>query len=181
MIKTILGIAARDIQEAGVEWLLVGGLAVNQHGYARQTLDVDLMIAADDIEKVRSVMTTAGFTDVSIRKNVGFFRMPDMEPRVDFLRVDNETMQKLLARAVEIKMYDYRIRIPTLKDLFAMKIFALAQNTEQRMGKDLSDIAYLTVINHLDVSKDIRPLCERFGTQEVYDLIRKQVKGLCSS
>ncbi len=32
-----------------------------------------------------------------------------------------------------------------------MKVFALAQNTDRRMGKDLPDIAFLTVINDLDL------------------------------
>jgi len=59
-----------------------------------------------------------------------------------------------------------------------MKIFALSQNTDRRTGKDLPDIAFLTVINDLDMDADICPLCERFGTPDVCELIRKQVEGL---
>ncbi len=59
-----------------------------------------------------------------------------------------------------------------------MKIFALTQNTDGRMGKDLPDIAFLTIMNNLDMESDIRPLCERFGTGEIYELIHKQVTGL---
>lgn len=40
----------RALNEAGVRYLLVGGLAVNAHGYLRFTKDVDLTI---DIEYLR--------------------------------------------------------------------------------------------------------------------------------
>jgi len=59
-----------------------------------------------------------------------------------------------------------------------MKIFALSQNVVGRMGKDLPDIAFLSVIHDLDLEGDIRPSCRQFGTPEVYDLIRGQVKSL---
>ena len=49
------------------------------------------------------------------------------------------------------------------------------------MGKDLPDIAYLSVLHKLDLESDIRPLCNRFGTSGVYDLIRVQVEGLRAS
>ena len=46
------------------------------------------------------------------------------------------------------------------------------------MGKDLPDIAYLTVINDLSLGQDIGPLCDHFGTAHIYELIREQVEAL---
>ena len=34
----------RSFQDAGVRYLVAGGLAVNAHGYLRLTIDVDLVI-----------------------------------------------------------------------------------------------------------------------------------------
>ena len=70
------------------------------------------------------------------------------------------------------------MKVPALRDLLAMKVFALTQSTVRRMGKDLPDIAFLTVLNDLDLQADICPLCERFGSTEIYELIHKQVEGL---
>jgi predicted nucleotidyltransferase len=42
-IETIV----RTLNEAGVEYLIVGGLAVNAHGYERLTVDVDLVIGLE--------------------------------------------------------------------------------------------------------------------------------------
>lgn len=178
MFETILSVAAQELPNAGVDCLLIGGFAVNHYGYSRSTLDVDFMILADDLDRVRRVMMSAGFGNVSVQDSVVFFSAGEGEPRVDFLRVSGETMRKLLANAVTIDIRGYALRVPAIKDLLAMKIFALAQNTARRMGKDLPDVAFLTVLNGLDLESDIRPLCDRFGSPEIYDLIRTQVEGL---
>jgi hypothetical protein len=38
---------ARALNEAGVPFIVVGGLAVNAHGYGRATQDIDLVISLD--------------------------------------------------------------------------------------------------------------------------------------
>jgi hypothetical protein len=174
----ILAVVADEIPKAEVDCLLIGGFAVNHYGYSRNTLDVDFVIVAEDLEKVRRVMLDAGFVNVSVHDNVVFFRAGANEPRVDFLRVNGTTMRTLLADAVPIEVLGHTLRVPSLRDLLAMKIFALAQNTARRMGKDLPDIAFLTVLNGLDMNADIRPLCDRFGTPQVHELIRTQVEAL---
>lgn len=174
----ILSIAAHELPAAGVECVLIGGFAVNHYGYTRNTLDVDFMILGSQLSTVRRVMVEAGFLNVSVHDTVVFFSSTETDPRVDFLLVDAETMRKLLANAVEIEVRGCALRVPAIKDLLAMKIFALSQNTARRMGKDLPDIAFLTVLNDLDLDSDIHPLCESFGTEEVFELIRKQVEGL---
>jgi hypothetical protein len=49
--------------EAGVEYLVVGGLAVNAHGYVRATMDVDLVVALRpaNLKKALSVLSKAGY------------------------------------------------------------------------------------------------------------------------
>ena len=180
-LDTILAVAAEQLPAARVDCILIGGFAVNHHGYTRNTLDVDFMILAEKLDSVREIMKQAGFTNVSIRENVAFFAMPGAPLRVDFLRVDGGTMRKLLDHAIEVNIRGYNLKVPALRDLIAMKIFALSQDVERRMGKDLPDIAYLTVMNNLDLESDVRPLCDRFGTPETYELIRKQVEGLRTS
>ena len=178
---TILEVASRQLPAEGIDCLLVGGFAVNYHGYTRNTLDVDFMIAAEHLDAVRRIMTQAGFTNIEIRDNVAFFYAPGSPMRVDFLRVDGETMRKLLTNALVASVQGVRVKVPALRDLIGMKIFALSQDVSRRMGKDLPDIVYLSVLHNLDLASDIRPLCGQFGTSEVYELIRVQVEGLRKS
>ncbi|MCX6995913.1 MAG: hypothetical protein NTV49_02230 [Kiritimatiellaeota bacterium] len=177
-LATILDIASRQLPAAGVDCLLIGGFAVNYHGYTRNTLDVDFMIVSEQLEVVQQVMAQAGFTNIAIEHNVAFFSAPDSPLRVDFLRVDRDTLSKLLAHAIRAVVHGCALKVPALRDLLAMKIFALSQDVARRMGKDLPDIAYLSVLHNLDLESDIRPLCDRFGTLKTYDLIRSQVEAL---
>ena len=180
-LKTILSIASRQLTAEGVDCLLIGGFAVNYHGYTRNTLDVDFMIIAEQLDTVRQIMTQAGLINVVIEENVAFFSAPDSPLRVDFLRVDENTMHELLARAVQARVHGCEFKVPSVRDLIAMKIFALSRDIPRRMGKDLPDIAYLSVLHNMDLESDIRPLCNRFGSLETYELIRGQVEALRTS
>lgn len=177
-VHDILEFVSKRLPEAGIDYLLIGGYAVNYYGYTRNTVDMDFMVASNQLTAVRSILTDAGFVNVSVEENVVFFNRPDLAIRVDFLRVDSETLKKLLINAVEADYYGCRVNVPALKDLLAMKIFAFAQSGGRRLGKDLPDIAFLTVLHKLDLDKDIRPLCERFGNKDTFDLIQYQVEGL---
>ncbi len=44
-----------ELNDAGVKYLVVGGLAVNAHGYFRATVDVDLILGFDRENLVRAV------------------------------------------------------------------------------------------------------------------------------
>lgn len=52
------------LKQAQARYLLVGGLAVNAHGYVRYTVDVDLVIALDPENILRSLgaLTRLGYT-----------------------------------------------------------------------------------------------------------------------
>lgn len=41
---------ARDLGEAGIDYAIVGGMALNAHGYARETTDVDVLVTARSLD-----------------------------------------------------------------------------------------------------------------------------------
>ena len=175
-LETILDIASRKLPESGIDCILIGGFAVNYYGYTRNTLDVDFMIFTEQLTEVRQIMVKSGFTNVVIEDSVAFFINPSSSLRVDFLSVDKNTIQKLNDNTVNATIYGYELKVPSLKDLISMKIFALSQNLMRRTAKDLPDIVYLTIINNLNLESDIHLLCDKFGTEEIFDLISTQVK-----
>jgi hypothetical protein len=174
----VLAVVAEALPAAGIRCLLVGGFAVNHYGYTRNTLDIDWMVASDDIGKVRRIMRQAGFTNQSVHENVVFFSRPGSSLRVDFLRVDRDTLQQLLAQAVEVTVFQQTVRVPSLRDLLAMKLFALAHAPARRVDKDLPDVAYLAILNDLDVERDLAPLCERYASSAVLQLVREKIEAL---
>lgn len=178
MFEYVFETISETLPEAGVDCLLIGGFAVNHYGYTRNTLDVDFMIIGTFSEVVRSIMRDRGFLNMDERENVLFCSRPEGGPRVDFLKVDEGTMRKLQINAHEVTVQGAKLRLPCLKDLLAMKIFSLTQDTARRMAKDLADVAYLAVLNELDLKMDIKPLCDRFGTPMIYNMIHDQIEAL---
>lgn len=177
-LDAIFAIVAESLPAAGIDCLLIGGFAVNYYGYSRSTLDIDLMILADRRDEVREIMKREGFTNEAVHENVMFVQRPGSQLRVDVLQVDANTMSQLMSRAEQGEVGGKTIRFPALKDLLAMKFFALGQNPARRMGKDLPDIAHLTIHHGLDLENDLHPLAIRFATEEVYELVANQVRTM---
>lgn len=174
-VQYIFDVVSRKLPEAGVEFLMIGGHAVNYYGYSRATIDVDFMIASSDVQEVREVMKAAGFTNVSESDNVIFFNHPENPHRVDYLKVDSGSMTQLLQNAEHISYANVEVSAPRLKDLIAMKLFALANGAKQREEKDLPDIVHLSMEHGLSAEGDLKPLCERFANNEVYEAVRRRI------
>ncbi|MGA0369681.1 MAG: hypothetical protein ACO3N7_09560 [Kiritimatiellia bacterium] len=167
-------------RELRISCLLIGGFAVNEHGYTRNTLDIDFMIAISTLPSVKTLLRNEGFSQISEYENVTFFSKPDDELRLDFLIADENTLSRLEANAQPCTLHGVSLRIPSLRDLLAMKIFALKGNFERRKSKDLPDIAFLTILNHLDFAEDILPLCDRYGNPAIAEKIQAELRSLQS-
>jgi predicted nucleotidyltransferase len=95
--------------------------------------------------------------------------------RVDFLRVDGETMKTLLLDAQEVEYGGQTLRIPSLENLIAMKLFALKSGSPGRWEKDFPDIVHLVVENGMNVEKELKPLCDRFANDDIYSKLKTRV------
>ncbi len=61
----VFEVVAQRLPEAGIEFLMIGGHAVNYYGFVRATQDIDFMVAASDEQLLREVMSKAGFTNIA--------------------------------------------------------------------------------------------------------------------
>lgn len=178
-VDLIFEIVGERLERAHIKALLIGGHAVNCYGVTRATQDVDFMIAADDEGTILPIMRDAGFTNISKHENVTFFSRPGDPFRVDFLKVDRATMNGLLANAQEIAYFgERRIRVPHLKDLLGMKVFALANGGAKREAKDFWDIVNLVIENRFDVETGLKALCTQYGTDGLFERLRSQIERL---
>ncbi len=167
------------LRDEGIDVIMIGGHAVNHYGVTRATQDVDFMITAEDAAEVGRILSSAGFINVYSSDNVMFFSRPSSPLRVDFLKSDRETMDKLLANAVEIDYFGQeRIRVPQVQDLLRMKIFSLHQGGYRREYKDFHDIAGIVLENRVDVDGILRSLCEEQGSLELFERLRMHIDEL---
>lgn len=174
-LAQVLKAAADALRQAGVDVLLVGGFAVNHYGFTRSTADIDFMMALDRCAAARRTMLAAGFEAVDEHDTVAFYRMPGNPIRIDFLKVDSDTMQKLIERAVGIDFHGHAVKVPALEDLIAMKLFALKHSWNRRVHKDLPDVVQLARLNKLDVTTVLKPLALRFADLAILDKIAEEI------
>ncbi len=148
----------RALNEANVEYVVVGGLATVLHGYARFTADIDLVINLEKSQAERAVETISDygltpllpvnpmqFADNTIRRSwiedknmlVFSFVMPDNPLLVLDLFVQEPIPYKELSqRAVLMDIEGVMVPVCAIKDLIDMK-------KKAARPKDLDDINHL--------------------------------------
>lgn len=174
-IFELLQSASDAFRQGGVKGLLIGGIAVNHHGYSRNTQDVDLMVAAYALDDVERALKSSGFTNIEREPNVIFFRRPESDLRLDVLHVDKDTFEQLWSESLTARSPDISFRIPRLEHLLAMKLFALKANWDRRVHKDLPDIINLVIINQLEPEATLRPMCQRHADEQIYQRILSEI------
>jgi|CXWL01.1.fsa_nt_gi hypothetical protein len=147
------------LNDAGVRYVVVGGLAVVLHGYVRLTADVDLMIdlaeapAREAISALIGIglrptipVDPAGFADPAVRRswrerNMVVFNLvdPDAGRAVDLFVEPPIDFEDVWTRSDKSNYQGVPIRIASITDLIDMK--RLSGRPE-----DLLDIAHLSAI-----------------------------------
>jgi len=136
----------KALNDAGIRYIVVGGLAVVLHGHARLTADVDLMVDLDDEQARKTVdalvelglrprvpVNPIDFADRSIRE--GWIRDRGMQVfslydpanpmRVVDLFVDHPVpFEELWTRSVEFELESTTVRVVSIPDLIRLKRLA---------------------------------------------------------
>jgi predicted nucleotidyltransferase len=155
----------KALNDAQVQYVIVGGLATVLHGYARLTADVDLVVNLErpEAEKAVRAITSAGF---AARLPVDPMLFADEETREAWIREKNmrvfsfyqpdnpllvldlfvrEPMpfQEMLERAAHMDIGGVTVPVCAIEDLIRLK-------QEAGRPQDLLDIRYLNGILERD-------------------------------
>ena len=132
------------LNKAGVDYILVGGWAVNMYGYIRATVDLDIWILAeaDNAKKVYVAVAEFG-APVSEMKPEEFaqygmiFQIGVAPCRVDIIsKISGVSYADAVARAEPKTIDGIPVRIISLEDLIANK-------KASGRAKDLADVEVL--------------------------------------
>jgi predicted nucleotidyltransferase len=151
----------KALNDAGIRYVVVGGLAVVLHGHARLTADVDLVVDLDEEQAKKAIGALVGmglqsrvpvdpieFADRSIRdswirdRGMQVFSMfdPSNPMRVVDLFVDHPLpFEDLWARSANFELQDTTVRVASIPDLIHLKRLA-------GRPQDLADIEQLQAI-----------------------------------
>lgn len=156
----------------GLSCLVIGGHAVNVHGFARFTKDLDLLVCRTDSEKWMAVLKSVGY--VVEHDGGNFIQLKATEeasaPPIDLMLVSESTFLEMKADGRPTQIQNASFLIPSLDHLLALKLHALKHGPPHRGYKDFVDVLSLIEVNHIDVrGEKFRALCDKFGDARIYE------------
>ena len=117
------------LNKAGVDYIMVGGWAVNLHGYVRATIDLDIWILADQ-ENARKVYTALGEFGAPLGEvqpedfatDGTIFQIGVAPCRIDVInKIDGVRYADASPRAIQKTIDGVPVRIISRADLIANK------------------------------------------------------------
>jgi len=138
IIQLLLDILA----ETGTRYCLIGGLAVNAYAEPVVSLDIDIVIAAENVENARKA------ADARKLKVEPFERSVNISSPHSDLRIQLQTdprYQEFIPRAELKDVLGYKMVVAKLEDVLQGKVWAYMDQTRRRSKrqKDLADILRL--------------------------------------
>ena len=168
-MRSTLQILSDITRSQSLELLLVGGYALQAYGVARQTMDVDCLVKANDSGRLDESLRNAGYKSAGKTENFHRYRSDSIYLMdVDVLFVDSETMGKLLKDAVKFSLQNEEFRVPSIINFIALKLHAI-KNDPAREARDISDITEVLRMNKGEVSrKELEEICGRYGPEGIF-------------
>lgn len=109
-------------EKNGIDYCLIGGLAIMLHNGRANTVDIDFYVVVNDLHQVKDSFQKEGFT-VDSR---GEFQVQALVKgiRIDILLADHYLGADVVHRAIDKKLGDRFVRIATPEDLIVLKTLA---------------------------------------------------------
>jgi len=133
----------KSLNKEGIKYIVVGGVAVNLHGYMRFTGDLDLLVMLDDenLNKMDKLMQKMGYTErlpipvLSLQnthqvkkwlkeknmKAYSFIPPKDNPLQIDIVIEESLKFEKIASKKIIKKIEDVSIPVVSIEDLIKMK------------------------------------------------------------
>jgi len=129
--------------QEGIEFAVIGALALHAYGYTRNTRDIDFITRTTFQARIISYLESLGFK--TLHRSQGFSNhVLSIGPtRFDFVYIDGQTAQSVFSRVIS-KQFSDDIKLPVVcpEHLVALKLHAI-KNDPGRKYRELADIKEL--------------------------------------
>lgn len=131
------------LQETAAGYCLIGGMAVNAYAEPVVSLDLDLVVVADQTEAVCKAAQEKGMKVEVFEHSINLSH-PASDVRIQ-IQTDPR-YQKFVDRAQEHEVLGYRLRVACLQDVLQGKLWAYLDENRRpsKRQKDRADILRLT-------------------------------------
>ena len=173
-MKTTQEIIADGLALHNVSVLLIGGMALPAFDVVRQTVDVDCLIASNDLDALNDVLTDAGYEEVVRTTSFARYSSPSVyHYDVDVLFVDKDTFDKIFQESKHLSTGGASFQVPCVAHMIMLKLHSM-KNSSKRELKDLGDIVELLRNNCSAVSiEELKGMCKKFGPKGVYEKVKE--------
>jgi hypothetical protein len=138
ILQTFLNILA----ESRTPYCIIGGLAVNAYVEPVVSLDLDIVVAIDEVQKVCKIAKLRGFRVKEFEHSV------NLTHAKSDLRIQLQTdthYQVFISRSKTKQILGYKMKVASVEDVLQGKIWAYMdeQRRKSKRQKDLADIMRL--------------------------------------
>ena len=153
----------KALNDAGVEYIIVGGLAVNAHGFVRMTRDLDLVLRLERDNIIRGINTLL---------NVGY-QMAIPVTAEEFADPETRELWKSEKNMIVLKLWsDIHRRTPV--DIFIDEPFEFVEETLRLIRMELSPEVSAPIVS-LETLLNMKRLADRPQDQiDITELQRLQ-------
>jgi hypothetical protein len=154
MLNNALSRLASDLDRCHIEYAVIGAIALNQHGFQRLTVDIDLLMTPEALERFKDELVGLGYRPYFEGAKKKFRSVVDNVP-VEVItsgEFPGDGLPKPVAfpEPTEYTVVIDGIKTITLEKLVELKL-ASGMTATDRL-KDLADVQELIKIKHLDAS-----------------------------
>jgi len=161
---------AKDLENRGIEYSLIGAVALNQHGYRRFTEDIDLLLTREGLEKFQNELVGLGYRP-AFEGATKKFRTTQENVTVEIITAgefpgDGKPKPIVFPNPAENQTEIDGIKTLTLEKLIELKL-ASGMTAPHRL-KDLADVQELIKVK--DLKADFAEKLDPFVREKYLEL-----------
>ena len=154
MLNDALSRLARDLERLHIEYAVIGAVALNQHGFQRFTVDIDVLLTRDGLDRFRSELVGLGYRPAFEGAKKKFRTTAENIP-IDVITTgeypgDGSPIPVIFPDPADASVNIDGVNTVTLEKLIELKLASGITATDRL--KDLADVQELIKIKSLDES-----------------------------
>ncbi len=169
--ENVLKFLQKFFDKEGMDYALIGGLALSAYGISRTTIDVDMLTHLDNRDRIVRFLESLGYETLARSEAFSNHEHPisDMG-RIDLLYVSGDTAKTVLKEAREHPIFiDQKIKVVKPEHLVALKLFSKSANPA-RHNQETEDIRNLLALEQIDL-EEVKGYFLKFASLEEFDKV----------
>ena len=133
-----------SFEKENLQYGLIGGFALGVMGILRSTMDIDILLLVDDLDKADGILTGCMYTCVHRSPHLSQYASElKALGSIDILHASKTISKEMLSRVERFRVFNtYMIPVLSPEDIIGLKVQAIT-NDAQREAADIYDMRLL--------------------------------------